>query len=255
MDNFKEIAEECLSGKLSGKFILLDLYHGTEYSLPSTSISRRKYLSGYDFSCEGIVPFIDNPAGLCTMRYNGISELGTYEVVDFISDKKEIKIEVPEGYEIDKENSTFEKIVFKKINDGYPKSWDEYCKLNEDQLVYYIDGDSEVGQCHLMRRKPESDKNTVPTKKLAKGILVLTQLLSLRHAWIHQWSVDNGLSEDWEPNWKDYNTKYCISINDDVPYMDCEHHLMRILSFPNKKLALDFLNTFEYLIEQAKDLI
>ena len=27
---------------------------------------------------------------------------------------KEFKIEIPEGYEIDKEKSTFEKIVFKK---------------------------------------------------------------------------------------------------------------------------------------------
>ena len=27
---------------------------------------------------------------------------------------KELKIEVPQGYEIDKEKSTFEKIVFKK---------------------------------------------------------------------------------------------------------------------------------------------
>ena len=28
---------------------------------------------------------------------------------------KEMKIEVPQGYEIDKEKSTFEKIVFKKV--------------------------------------------------------------------------------------------------------------------------------------------
>ena len=30
---------------------------------------------------------------------------------------KMFKIEIPEGYEIDKENSTFESIVFKKVND------------------------------------------------------------------------------------------------------------------------------------------
>ena len=34
---------------------------------------------------------------------------------------KELKIEVPDGYEIDKKNSTFEKIVFKKKH-TYPKS-------------------------------------------------------------------------------------------------------------------------------------
>lgn len=35
---------------------------------------------------------------------------------------KEFKIQMPEGYEIDKENSTFEKIVFKKIEKELPKS-------------------------------------------------------------------------------------------------------------------------------------
>ena len=35
---------------------------------------------------------------------------------------KELKITIPEGYEIDKEKSTFEKIVFKK-KDTKPRSW------------------------------------------------------------------------------------------------------------------------------------
>ena len=39
---------------------------------------------------------------------------------------KELKIEVPQGYEIDKEKSTFEKIVFKKIKVELPKTWDEF---------------------------------------------------------------------------------------------------------------------------------
>ena len=40
-------------------------------------------------------------------------------------EKKSFKVEIPEGYEIDKENSTFECIKFKKIKIEYPKSWDE----------------------------------------------------------------------------------------------------------------------------------
>ena len=35
---------------------------------------------------------------------------------------KTLKIETPEGYEIDKENSTFEKIVFKEVKSEYPLS-------------------------------------------------------------------------------------------------------------------------------------
>lgn len=34
---------------------------------------------------------------------------------------KELKIEIPKGYEIDKEQSTFEKIIFKKIKLNFRK--------------------------------------------------------------------------------------------------------------------------------------
>ena len=52
---------------------------------------------------------------------------------------KELQIQIPEGYEIDKENSTFEKIVFKK-KDTKPRSWEEYCcqQKTNDKTGYYI---------------------------------------------------------------------------------------------------------------------
>ena len=34
---------------------------------------------------------------------------------------KKLKINIPEGYEIDKEKSTFEEIVFKKVEDPFAK--------------------------------------------------------------------------------------------------------------------------------------
>ena len=36
---------------------------------------------------------------------------------------KEFKIQIPEGYEIDKENSTFECIKFKSIKKNITKLW------------------------------------------------------------------------------------------------------------------------------------
>ena len=42
-------------------------------------------------------------------------------------EKKKLKINIPEGYEVDKELSTFEEIIFKKIEYGkLPRTWDEY---------------------------------------------------------------------------------------------------------------------------------
>ena len=40
-------------------------------------------------------------------------------------EEKSINISIPEGYEIDKEKSTFTKIVFKKIESKLPMSFDE----------------------------------------------------------------------------------------------------------------------------------
>ena len=41
--------------------------------------------------------------------------------------EKELKIEIPQGYEIDHQKSTFEKIVFKKADPftKLPKTWKE----------------------------------------------------------------------------------------------------------------------------------
>ena len=55
-------------------------------------------------------------------------------------EEKKLKINIPEGYEIDKEKSTFEEIVFKKVEDPLaklPKTWEEYCKQTKDCESYF----------------------------------------------------------------------------------------------------------------------
>lgn len=50
--------------------------------------------------------------------------------------EKELKIEIPQGYEIDRQKSTFEKIIFKKIPEN-PKTWKEYCALTKGSPSFY----------------------------------------------------------------------------------------------------------------------
>lgn len=50
---------------------------------------------------------------------------------------KEVKISVPEGYEIDKENSTFECIKFKKIDDI--KTWEDFKRVTKEDIKIDID--------------------------------------------------------------------------------------------------------------------
>ena len=45
-------------------------------------------------------------------------------------EQKELKITVPEGYEVDTEQSTFECIVFKPIKKELPKTQEEFCENN-----------------------------------------------------------------------------------------------------------------------------
>ena len=46
--------------------------------------------------------------------------------------EKSIKIDVPKGYEIDKEKSTFERIVFKPIiEEKLPECWEDLKSIEE----------------------------------------------------------------------------------------------------------------------------
>ena len=42
---------------------------------------------------------------------------------------KNLKITAPQGYEIDKDKSTFENIVFKKLNE-LPKTWEHLGRID-----------------------------------------------------------------------------------------------------------------------------
>lgn len=83
---------------------------------------------------------------------------------------KEIKINVPDGYEIDKENSTFECIKFKPI----VKRWrdDEYAEING---FFIHSGDSEVKKAKKTRNVCNC-KCIFATEKQAKSALAMAQI-------------------------------------------------------------------------------
>lgn len=154
---------------------------------------------------------------------------------------KEFKIQVPEGYEIDKEKSTFEKIVFKKIERELPKSWEDLYEVGG----WFVDFHSDVVTSGSMRTG-DSVKNRFPTKEEAEACLALAQLCQLRDRY-------NG---GWKPNWNSMaETKYVIEIfkNNIVKNLYGGKH--RILAFKTEELRDKFLENFEDLIEIAKPLL
>ena len=97
---------------------------------------------------------------------------------------KELKIEVPEGYEIDQKNSTFEKIVFKKKH-TYPKSWEEFCENNETtNKEYFIGWDSQVMTSCIKNKDYDKDRNLCKTEEEAEAFLALMQLKRLWHEYV-----------------------------------------------------------------------
>ena len=154
---------------------------------------------------------------------------------------KELKIVAPKGYEIDKENSTFEKIVFKEI-DTKPKSWGEYLELNTGFDGAGIDWNCGGVQTTGLHHR---GKAIVPTEYGAPFIAMM-QLMSLRQAWIG----------DWKPDWSSgYSSNYCVVGAGDRFDVCILSKCRYALSFPTIEMAKDFMNTFKDLLEIAKPLI
>jgi len=161
---------------------------------------------------------------------------------------KELKITIPEGYEIDRVNSTFEKIIFKKI-DTKPRSWEEYCKTHKGDF-YYITSDSNISGLGfdpgINPLDVNTGKNILPSEELAEAFLAMMQLMSLRQAWIG----------DWVPDWTDLKmVKWNIIHWQDVFCIDSSCLESNALSFPTRKIAEDFKNCFSDLLKIAKPLI
>ena len=162
---------------------------------------------------------------------------------------KELKIQIPEGYEIDKEKSTFEKIVFKK-KDTKPRSWEEYCNLQiiNNKKGYCINSlASNIDEVHWDHcTDADSWRNVLPSKELAEAFLAMMQLMSLRQAWIGDWKLD----------WKEKHfNKWCIVKSMDKFCVDVYSCLSRPLSFPTMEMAEEFSVRFKGLLEIAKPLI
>ena len=85
-------------------------------------------------------------------------------------DKKEINITIPEGYEIDRENSTFEHIVLKKIE---PKRWRDDENAQMKGFVIRED-DSKIVKC--LGYNYDTNHNIFATEKDAKSALAMAYI-------------------------------------------------------------------------------
>ena len=155
-------------------------------------------------------------------------------------EKKSFKVEIPEGYEIDKENSTFECIKFKKSKSEYPKSWEE-AFIGNNVYGYWVGSTGEIRVAN--RPALRGDKNTFKYEEQAESALAyaqLTQLMAL--------PCFNG---DWKPDWTSSNNekKYGISFYNNKYDIESTYTWHYFLAFQSEEKAKIFLELYKDLID------
>ena len=145
--------------------------------------------------------------------------------------EKEIKIQVPEGYEIDKEKSTFEKIVFKK-KETIVNCWEDIKWIDG----IYINDFSVYAHCAHVSNVPDN-RNVFLNKKYAKSALALAQISQLLSYY------------DSNVDWGRYNYKYCIRRERNKIVIQTGQYIYSHLAFNTKEEAERFLKYNEQLVK------
>ena len=146
-------------------------------------------------------------------------------------------LEIPEGFELDLENSSKDKIILKEIK----YDWEDFGLVKG----YYISADCRIEDATIPEKTNDSNKNTYPSKKEAEAALAISQLLQWRNK---HW---NG----WKPDFTSSNVKFAIKPYKDKIDIMHVYSIHYILTFETYEKADKFLKDHRKLIEQAKPLL
>lgn len=153
---------------------------------------------------------------------------------------EEIKIDVPEGYEIDEQNSTFNLIKFKKIEQKY-----QYPKFNEIIIGdrYYPDNSGQTDRINASW----SCGGVAPTKEIAQGIKAISELTFLYQDYITKFPLNSESAVDeYAVIWfyKGY-----------IKIEEIHIEFKNYFTFNTLKEAEDFHTAYEELFDSLKKLM
>lgn len=155
-----------------------------------------------------------------------------------------VTIELPDDCMLVKKGDTY---VVKKINDVFPTSWSEFCRLYPSKGgECYINSKSNIIRTDnaISSRDAVDDRNLIATSEEAEAFLALMQLRRLRDVYV------NGYEFDWAAT--DYPA---IVPSSDGGVSIEEVKAPRVLAFPIYEIAESFNKHFAVLIEKAKLLL
>lgn len=175
----------------------------------------------------------------CRSDHNSIKYIEIKESEFNMDNQKEVKISIPEGYEIDKEKSSFERIIFKK-KEKEIKKWIDLvgnviplgsCYIEDGGCIFPSSGKFNV--CSV---------NIFIDERHAKSALAMAQIIQLIPYY-------GGAITDEE--WNDINIpKYSLYRSHDKIVKETTYLLFCFLSFHTKEQRNSFYENNEQL---AKD--
>ena len=156
---------------------------------------------------------------------------------------KEVKIQVPDGYEIDKENSTFEFVKFKPIKKDI--TYDDICNnlFNKKLWCSYITTDGCI-RTNIIDSLVASEKNNATNKKQLDRLLALNQLLNIVE-YYNSLSAFEG--ETFQITYSNYLGKYYVQSSSSIcsygftPLFNNEKDAEAVIDNPNFRKILDIV--------------
>lgn len=161
--------------------------------------------------------------------------------INKMQEEKEITISIPDGYEIDKEKSSFEKIIFKKKKQVI-KTWDDLLGKDVPKKSIFISDNSLLHESYYKGNTfCPYDKNTFIDKRHAKAALAIAQISQLMPYF-------GGSITDEE--WNDINIpKYSLYRSEDKIVKSIKYLSYYFLSFHTVEQRNSFLENNRELVK------
>ena len=114
-------------------------------------------------------------------------------------------INIPEGFEIDKDKSNERQIVLKKI--GRPRTWEEYCEKMKGKDSYFFNETLQEVRCSNFGETGVFVSEFVDDEDVV-AFVAFSRLRKLRKQWIGE----------WKPDYNNYNeVKFTIITAENAP--------------------------------------
>ena len=251
----------CLGGVSCFSLIGLKAYFKEIPSLPlGTKVKMREDLKvGTKYEDYTYVDEMKNYKEVTIKQYNATSKgynvieniyIYTLEMFDQVINEsktnnmetKEIKINVPKGYEIDEENSTFECIKFKPIKKEL--TYEDMAEELFSDIGFYII--SNGGIIPFDKTVGKDDKNNATNKNQLERLLALNQLLNIAEYYNRKNSKEEN--KIYYINFDKRNLEYFIQdytssivVRGLIPIFNNREDAKAVINNPNFKEILDLI--------------